>query len=270
MNYHREWGEYLPHSGINDLIAKWQDKQPEREQDCASPSRLMDCPRVIWLRKHNVPATNIMGWGKKQRFLLGRQLENMIAGQLKDEGVLLHHWADNFAGESDKFENGEGLDHIEGTPDLLLKLDGRVLISDSKTSRSDSFKYVPITPQEIWEDPYWYRYKLQVTAYFMLCHWNVKWFEENKLPLPDSCHLFSYALDDGIVRRELTWLPSTKDGQEVARLTRRWNEAYASETMPACTCIDDDTVKFCNYGIMPEGKKICDSCCDLTLGEGVK
>ena len=260
--------EYIPDDMINRVIALWQLKQPERIQTVASPSTLLECPRVVWCKKQNVPFLNKLGWGKKQRFLLGRQLENMIAGQLKDEGRLLYHWADNYEGESDKFSHGKGVDKIEGTPDLLLIGDNsEVLISDSKTSRSDSYGYVPIQAMQAWEDPYYYRYKLQVTAYYMLCYWNKQWFLDNNIELPTHCNLFSYALDDGIVRRNFTWLPSTKDFNEVKRLTRRWNQAYSSLEMPDCTCIEYGIVLFCPYGKMAEGKKIVTECCNDNLVE---
>jgi hypothetical protein len=277
MAYNAVWGRYISDGLINDTIRDWQAKQPDRVQTVASPSTLKECPRVVWLKKHGYEPTNKLGWGKKQRFMLGRITENMIARQLDDEGHLLWHWKDDYAGESDKFTHGEGLDRLEGTPDLLIKLGDKVAISDSKTSRGDSFKYVPIEEDEIWEDPFWYKNKLQLTAYFMLAHWNKEWFErpENTanawtpLPLPEVCHLFSYALDDGIVRRELSWTPTNKDVAEVKRLVRRWNSAYQSETMPECTCEEDGSVIFCAYGIMPEGKNICTSCCDIKLKEEV-
>src|ERR1039458_1798274 len=100
---HKEWKEYIPNDFINGVISDWQEKQPERIQTVASPSTLLECPRVVWLKKHAVKPLHELGWGKKQRFLLGRQLENMIAGQLKDEGKLLYHWKDDFMGESVKF-----------------------------------------------------------------------------------------------------------------------------------------------------------------------
>lgn len=266
MAYNKAWGDYIPNGTINDTIATWHADKPDfREQTCATPSSLLECPRVIWLKKHKVEPTNKLGWGKKQRFMLGRVTENLIAEQLKDTGKLLYHWKDDYHGESVEFHHGEGLDAICGTPDLLIQLD-KVAISDSKTSRSDSFKYVPIDDDEIWQDPYWYRYRLQLTAYYMLCHWNKGWFETMRLPLPEVCHLFSYALDDGIVRRELTWEPEQADFNRVKQLIRRWNEAYASEEMPDCTCAQDDTVKFCAYGICEDGKKVCDSCCHEDLG----
>lgn len=278
MAYKYEWGGFIPDGAINKAIASWQDKQPEREQDCASPSSLLDCPRVVWLKKQAVAPKFSLGWGKKQRFMLGRQLENMIAKQLDDEELLIYHWADNYFGESDKFAHGEGLDRIEGTPDLLLKVDGKVAISDSKTSRADSFFYVPTSLDEIWDDPYWYKYKLQLTAYYLLCLWNKDWFSlhrelmgEPMLPLPEACHLFSYALDDGIVRREFTWTPSKADAAEVLKLTRRWNSAYQSPIMPNCTCIEEDGVKFCYYTTEQEttkkGAKLGVKCCDINVKE---
>jgi hypothetical protein len=208
-----------------------------------------------------------MGWGIKQRLMLGRITENMIAQQLREDGKLLWHWKDDHAGESRKFTHGEGLDRLEGTPDLLIRVAGRIAISDSKTSRSDAYMWVPTNPEEIWRDPYWMKYRLQVTAYYMLCHWNKEWFERRSLPLPEACHLFSYSLDDGIVRRELTWDPAREDMERVARLARRWNAAYTSETMPSCTCVEEDMVKFCPYSIKPEGSKVGTVCCDDNLGE---
>src|SRR3990167_6444742 len=286
MAFNREWGNYIPNGTINEVIKNWQTKQPERVQGCASPSSLMDCPRVVWLRKQGVEPTNVIGWGKKQRFMLGRITENLIADQLKDEGLLLHHWPDNFEGESKKLTMGVGEDRLEGTPDLLLDLCKDVVISDSKTSRSDSFNYVPIKENEIWADPYWFRHKLQLTAYFMLCHANKDWFQpkdddlnllknpkpgqvveigKRQLPLPRACHLFSYALDDGIVRREIVWEPTEVDKESVIRLTRRWNQAYASKGAPACTCVAEGAVKFCPYSIMKEGERVGSSCCHNNL-----
>lgn len=267
----REWGDYIPSGGINDVIASWQDKQPEREQNCATPSTLTDCPLTIWLHKHGVPYTNPLGWGIKQRMMLGRITENTIARQLKEEGLLLHHWNDDHDGDAVKFAHGSGLTRIEGVADLLIKLlDRRVAISDSKTSRSDSFKWVGIKPSEIWADPFWNKYRIQVNAYFMLCHWNKEWFSKNKLPLPEVCHLFAYALDDGIVRREITWRPNSTDAAEVMNYIRRWNKAYASETPPECTCERDGTVKLCRYGLKEEGMRICLTCCGEDLIEKVR
>lgn len=260
-----KFGAYIPNKLVNKAIADYQDRQPQRVRAFATPSSLTECPRVVWLRKHGVEPTNTMGWGLKQRLELGRILEGLVAKQLDQAGVLLHHWADNFEGESEPFSHGEGLEKLVGTPDLLLQLH-KVAISDAKTSRSDSFKFVPIVAAEIWKDSYWYKYKLQLTAYFLLCHWNKGWFEANGLPLPEICHLFSYALDDGIVRREITWVPTKKDVAEVLRLTRRWNEAYASESCPDCTCIEDGSVKFCPFGVKENKEdKVCKSCCSSTL-----
>lgn len=281
MAYSKAWREFIPSGGMNDVIKDWHAKQPPREQSVASPSTLTECPRSVWLRKHNAPLTNDMGWGVKQRLLLGRIAENTFAGQLKDEGKLLWHWKDDVAGESVKFEMGEGMSKITGTPDLLINLDGKVLISDSKTSRADSFAYVPLD-NSVWDDELWYHYKLQVEAYYMLCHANKDWFQgktlvhddgagkitplENiaELPLPEACHLFSYALDDGVVKREFTWLPSQKTASEVLHYANRWNKAYASETMPACQCTETQT-KFCKYAYeftaTKTGYKLGTACC---------
>lgn len=292
----KTWKNYIPeNSSANLAIARWHAQQPDRVQTTATPSTLTDCPRVVWLKyKHHVPITNVMGWGKKQRLLLGRNFENQIAEQYKAAGQLLFHWKDDVPGESIKFGMGEGDSRIEGTPDLLLKLDAGVAISDAKTSRADSFAYVPLEAKDIWKDAFWYKYKLQVTAYYMLAHKNKEWFVKNgkreeldfdelqymdedeanirPLPLPDICHLFSFALDDGIVRREITWKPSQKDAAEVIYYAKRWNRAYRSETMPDCVCSDGEGkgVIFCAYGIMEPGKNVCSTCCDDKLIEQVK
>lgn len=269
-----EWKNYIPEGIANGAIKKWHDElnSEDRIQTCASPSTLLDCPRVVWLRKHKVPSTNEMGWGKKQRLLLGRVLENQIADQFKHAGILLWHWKDDVAGESVKFEHGKGLDRLAGTGDLLLEYGEHVAMSDAKTSRSDSFLYVPIAQDEVFADYFWYKYKLQVTAYYMLAHWNKDWFKENELPLPDICHLFSYALDDGIVRRDFTWTPTKEDATEILRLVRQWNVAYQSEVMPDCTCQEHEGkgVLFCRYGVMEKGKNVCTSCCDSELANLIK
>jgi hypothetical protein len=221
-----------------------------------------------------------MGWGMKQRMMLGRIAENLFASQLRDEGKLLWHWADNYAGESVKFEwlNDDGSTLFSGTPDLLINLDGKILISDAKTSRADSFAYVPIN-DDVWEDELWYKYKLQVEAYYLLCHKNKDWFldgdliEETRdytkwrrepLVLPEACHLFSYALDDGVVKREYTWKPTQKTASEIIHYANRWNKAYQSETCPPCQCTETQT-KFCAYGYEYEttksGYKLQTKCC---------
>lgn len=266
----KEWRNFIPDGGINNVIRDWQDKQPQREQSVASPSTLTECPRVVWLKKNKVPFTNEMGWGQKQRMMLGRNFENMIAAQLKDEGKLLWHWADNFAGESQKFQMGSGMSLIEGTPDLLINLDGKVLISDAKTSRADSFAYVPLD-DEVWEDELWYKYKLQVECYYLLCHKNKDWFEglngTKDWPLPEACHLFSFALDDGVIKREFTWQPTQKTASEIIHYANRWNKAYASREIPDCQCSETQT-KFCAYSYEFEttksGYKLGVKCCEAT------
>lgn len=262
---------FIPSGGVNDVIANWQLKQPPRVQTVASPSTLTECPRVVWLKKHKVPPTNEMGWGKKQRNMLGRIAEGLFAQQLKDEGKLLYWWKDDEIGESIKFGMGEGMSRVEGTPDLLINLDGTVLISDAKTSRADSFAYVPID-DTIWNDELWYHYKLQVEAYYMLCHKNKNWFLERALPLPEACHLFSYALDDGIVKRELTWKPSQKTASEIVHYANRWNKAYASEECPPCQCTETQT-KFCAFAYEWEttrsGYKLGTACCSDNLKENI-
>lgn len=283
------WRGFIPSGGINDIIADWHAKQPPREQMVASPSTLTECPRVVWLKKHKAPYTNDMGWGKKQRNMLGRIAENLFAKQLKDEGKLLWHWKDDEVGESIKFGMGEGLSRIEGTPDLLINLDGKVLISDAKTSRADSFAYVPLD-DDVWDDELWYKYKLQVECYYLLAHKNKDWFQPQprpwkdvekelknpkpggvvelgggrQLPLPEACHLFSYALDDGVVKREFTWKATQKTASEIIHYANRWNKAYQSETIPACQCTETQT-KFCPYAseftTTRTGYKLGTECC---------
>lgn len=257
---------YIPDGGMNDVIKNWHDKQPSRVQTTASPSTLTQCAREVWRRKHGVPFTNDMGWGTKQRLMLGRIAENLFAEQLKDQDKLLWHWKDDVKGESEPFELGEGLTKMKGIPDLLISMDKKVLISDSKTSRADSFAYVPMD-ESIWEDELWNKYRLQVEAYYLLCHKNPEWFKQNKLPLPEECHLFSYALDDGVVKRELRWKPTIEIAEEIMEYVVHWNEAYASETEPDCDCTESQ-VKFCPYAtefmFTRTGYKLGTECC----GEG--
>jgi hypothetical protein len=254
---------FIPDGGINALIKEWHEHQIDRDLSYASPSKIMACPRVIWLMNHGVEPTNIQGWGQKQRMLLGRNFENKIAEQLEYMDVLLYHWKDD-PGEVDKsFEMGKDLTFIKGTPDLLLKLDGKVCISDAKTSRSDSFGYLPIG-EDIWQDDGWKRYRTQLNAYFALCHANKDWFKANNLPLPEYCHLFSFALDDGIVRREYTWKPTETELNDVVKYTIRFNEALVATKCPDCTCNEWD-MKFCPFSIMEKGGKVGTSCCDNSL-----
>lgn len=273
------WKGFIPSGGMNDIVRDWHAKQPPREQKVASPSTLTECPRVVWLKKHKIPFTNDMGWGQKQRMMLGRIAENLFASQLRDEGKLLWHWKDDVAGESVKFGMGEGLSRIEGTPDLLINLDGKVLISDAKTSRADSFAYVPLS-DDVWDDELWYHYKLQVECYYLLAHKNKAWFAGHSIgfretdeqgsianmpvPLPEACHLFSYALDDGVVKREYTWQPTQQIASEIIHYANRWNKAYQSETCPPCQCTETQT-KFCPYGYEYEttrtGYKLQTKCC---------
>lgn len=276
----KAWRSFIPNGGINDVIKDWHSKQPPRKQTVASPSTLTECPRVVWLKKHGATLTNDMGWGVKQRLMLGRITEGLFAQQLKDEGKLLWHWKDDFEGESIKFGMGDGLTRIEGTPDLLLELDGQVVISDAKTSRADSFAYVPIN-DDIWKDELWYKYKLQVEAYYLLCHKNKDWFSNRRefnpigkrsvqgkeVSLPEACHLFSYALDDGVVKREFTWTPTKNTADQILEYTKRWNAAYQSETTPDCLCTETQ-VKFCPFATefseTRTGYKLGTKCCEAT------
>lgn len=269
---------HIPSKGMNEVIKHWQDKQPEREFTCATPSRLTQCPRSVWLQVHGVPRTEDMTWAVKQRMMLGRQLEDMFAMQLEDEGVLLHHWKDNEGDIVAKFVSGEGTSRLEGVPDYILDLNGKATVSDAKTSRSDSFGYVPLEAPEIWEDGGWSKYKVQVEAYYKLMLDNKEQLAGLGIPVPEQCHLFSYALDDGIVRREIIWTPTKADLDRVGYYTERFNRAMIAKTAPACTCADTPDgfeVKFCPYGIKEEGDKVATSCChddliEIALKKGIK
>lgn len=263
---------YIPSGGMNDLIKKWHDKQPERELTAASPSQITTCPRTIWLQVHKVPFTQEITWALKQRLLLGRLFENQFAEELKDAGLLLFHWKDDPGVEVEKFHYGKVGDptYFEGVPDYLTQIGDKVAISDAKTSRSDSFGYVPIDDFEIFTDGGWYKNRMQLTGYYILCHSpeGQAWFKAHNLPLPEVCHLFSYALDDGLVRREVTWIPTQADINKYLDYTRRFNNAMTSKDCPACTCGETPggfEIKFCKYGIKEEGKKVCESCCDDSL-----
>lgn len=270
--YSSKWADHIEDGAMNQAIAKWHSERPERVQGCASPSSLTECPRVVWMRyKKKIPAPIPLGWGKAQRLLLGRAFEAVIAPQLEASGNLLYWWKDDVEGESVKFEMGEGEKRVAGTPDLLLRLDDEVYISDAKTSMGKSFGYIPIKAKEAFEDYMWFKYQLQVETYFMLALKNAKWFKENNLPLPTACHLFSYALDDGVVRREFKWKPSQETASKVLYYATRWNRALASETMPDCTCDDFDGTprKFCFYTTKQEptrtGYKLGVECCGEEL-----
>lgn len=268
----KEQYNFIPKEGMNGVIKSWHNHQEPRINEHASPSQVLTCPRVIWLKKHKVPVTNPMTWAVEQRLLLGRTFEDKFAEQLQDEGVLLKHWKDNPNDEVDKFKMGSGITLNAGVPDYLLDLDGTIAISDAKTARSDSFGYVGIEAEEMFEAWNYYKYRIQLTNYFMLCEANKDWFEKNGLPMPTHCHLFVYALDDGVVRREVMWQPTEEDKETVRYMTRRYNEAINSETMPECTCADsydNFDVKFCDYGVVVPNQKISEECCSEHLGEGV-
>lgn len=256
---------FIQDGPMNEAIKTWHDAQPPRKQTCASPSTLMDCPRVVWRQKSKVEITNPKTWALKQRLLLGRNFENKIAEQLEFNKILLHHWKDDVVGESVKFSMGEDDSKIEGTPDLLIRLGDKIAISDAKTGRSDGYGYVA-TNDKVWEDQFWYRYKLQLTAYYMLCHKNKAWFKEQGLLLPEICHLFSFALDDGVVRREFTWKPDQEDAAQVIYYTKRWNRAYNAKSEPDCACSDKDAM-FCPYADLDssyttkKGKTLYRECC---------
>ena len=272
----KEQYEYIPDGGMNDVIKNWQAKQAEHPRDVATPSTVLTCPRVVWLLNKGVAPINEMTWAVKQRLLLGRLFENQFAEQLADQGMLLKHWKDDPGLEVEKFEMGSGDKLLKGVPDYLVRLTHNneeiVAISDAKTSRSDSFGYIAID-DTAFDDWGWYKYRIQLTAYFMLCHKNKDWFIANNLPLPTHCHLFSYALDDGVVRRDIIWQPTTKDVQTVLDMTIRYNQAVNSKTLPPCTCsesFEDFDVKFCKFGVVEQGKKIADTCCSETLIEAIK
>lgn len=265
---------YIPKDGMNKVLKEWQDKQPERERTVATPSSVLTCPRALWLQKQGVAPTNTITWALKQRMLLGRQFENQFADILKDQGLLLYHWKDDPGVEVEKFRMGEGDEANEGVPDYLLKLwldnEQIVAISDAKTSRSDSFGYLPIELDELFEDGGWFKNRIQLTNYYMLCHSpeGKAWFAKHNLPLPTHCHLFSYALDDGVVRREAIWIPTEEDMELVRMATKRFNQGLNSDTMPECTCHESKEgfeVKFCKYGVIESGKKVAESCCDPSL-----
>lgn len=252
---------YIVDGGMNDIIIKWWSEQPDRKFDSATPSRLTTCPRVVWNQVHEIPKTNEMTWATKQRLLLGRLFENRFAEQLGDR--LVYHWKDDDGVEVDKLEIGSSDTLLKGVPDYLLKLeyDGQevIAVSDAKTSRSDSFGYLPIG-FDIFNDPGWYKYRLQLTAYYLLLNRNPEYLKTNKLPTPTHLHLFSYSLDDGLVRREYIWQPTAEDVEEVKKYTIRFNRAMQSAKPPKCECTEFDT-KFCPYAIEFNGK-VGTKCCN--------
>lgn len=259
----KERKAYIPDSPMNNAIRDWHLKQEPRIPKVASPSSLTTCPRVIWRKVNGIEPTNKMGWGTAQRLLLGRNFEGMIAKQLDEAGLLLHHWKDVEKGDSDPFVVGEGDTKIVGTPDLLIKINDKVYISDAKTSRADSFAYVPIDDIKIWDDEGWFKYKMQVEMYYHLCHANKQWFEDNELPLPEGCHLFSFALDDGVVKRDITWTPNIPK-ETIMKYALRFNQAVRSEVEPKCECTEHDT-KFCAFAhefkTTKTGYKLGIGCC---------
>ena len=263
---------HIPDGGMNAVIKQWQDKQPDRELEFASPSAMTRCPRSIWLELHGVKPTQETTWALKQRLLLGRLFENQFAEELEDAGMLLKHWKDDPGVTVEKFRYGNPGDptYFEGVPDYLTRLeDGKVYISDAKTSRGDSFGYLPINEFELFTDGGWYKNRMQLTGYYILCHANADKMKAMGLPLPEGCHLFSYALDDGVVRREARWIPSQNDIDKFLEYTRRFNAALKATEAPACTCgetPDGFEIKFCKYGVKatPDAK-ICSSCCDESL-----
>ena len=269
--------EHIPDHGMNAVVKAWQEKQVDHPRDVASPSTILMCPRVIWLLNKGVEPTNEMTWAVKQRLLLGRLFENQFAEILADEGMLLKHWKDDPGMEVEKFKMGDGDTRNQGVPDYILKMPYQgqeiVAVSDAKTSRSDSFGYVPLDDTEIFTDWGWYKYRIQLTNYWLLCHKNKAWFEANNIPLPTHCHLFSYALDDGIVRRDVVWQPTKTDVQTVLDMTERFNRAVVSKTMPFCTCsqsFDNFDVKFCKFGEVAQGSKIAETCCSESLESLIK
>lgn len=255
---------HIPEGGVNEQIKLWHGAQDDRVIRCASPSQLVRCPRSVWLEFNEFPHLYEMGWGMKQRMLLGRLAENLFADQFADNGILVKHWQDDPGIEVEKFSVGEGDDYIEGVPDYMLKLDDTIVVSDAKTSRSDSFGYNPIEFEEITKDFNWYKYKVQLDAYFYLLIENKARLKEMNLPVPTHSHLFSYALDDGVVRREYLWETTEQDLKTVKRLIRIQNQAIKSKTIPDCTCGEDE-MKFCKYAVIAPGKKVGESCCDIEI-----
>lgn len=261
---------FIPRSQLNDAIEAWHGKQLEREIVAASPSTACRCPRSVWLELHGVPATNDTTWAMKQRMLLGRLFENQFAEVMQDAGILIHHWKDDPGIVIEKFTFGDkgSATYFEGVPDYIINYEGAVCVSDAKTSRSDSFGYLPILQDELFQDGGWHKNKMQLTGYYILLRSNTTRMKRDGLPLPTYCHLFSYALDDGMVRREAVWKPTLEDIDEFMGNVQRFNAAMVSPTCPACTCHESQDgfeVKFCRYGIKAKGAKVCDTCCSDDL-----
>ena len=261
---------YIPTGGMNDVIKAYQDKQTDRPFVAASPSQATLCQRAVWLKKNGVPRTEEMTWALKQRLLLGRLFENQFAEEMADAGILLHHWKDDPGVEIEKFTYGEpgSPTYFEGVPDYLAMINGKVAISDAKTSRSDAFGYVPIDDFEIFTDGGWFKNRMQLTGYYILCHANPDKMAALGLPMPEACHLLSYALDDGVVRREVLWTPTQADIDKFLQYVRRFNAALKAEQCPDCTCdesLGGFAIKFCDYGVKEPGDKIAKRCCDDNL-----
>ena len=264
--------EYISDGFVNKSISQYYANEKQRKLDHPSPSSITACRRVIWLDNKDVKHTNVLTWAKQMRLSLGRLLEDNLAKIFMQNKSLLAYMDDNneqiilkkpvdgvlqeLAVEKLQSKQFPGL---TGVFDFLLDINGTVVVSDAKTARSDSFGYVPIDEAEVFEDLGWRNRKIQLTGYYILCYENKDLFEKWGLPLPTACHLFSYALDDGVVRREYIWQPTQADVEEFGLYYQNFMLGFNSVEMPVCTCTDFD-VKFCKYGIEKKGG-IYTSCC---------
>lgn len=235
---------------IGIALAEWTESRPSKGYNTIAPSALGGCPRAHFLKIKGIPATTPPKAGAQVGFEVGRTWEAFMAKVLEDQGLLVKWYQDGV---------DEPLVHptlnLSGTPDYLIQINGKLLVADSKTMRSDYFwnmerEYMMVcnaakrtgsiipTKAKFWTDKN-EAYVMQTAAYIKLCR-------ANGLDVQGGLIFFA-SKNDGFIGMELE-IPWTAELDAEVTERIKYLQGYLNlDQLPPCTC-EGWKVQYCDYG----------------------
>lgn len=269
---------------VKKIIEEYYSHKPRKEYRYLTPSASMlgACPRASWAKVHGVPETTPPDVHAMQNFEVGNVTEAVIARALDQTGNLIYWWTDsqNYGAtfnqddwhgtlRSDEWYDAEL--HITGTPDIVTKIEDKIVLIDVKTASTTSSDY---TISDIKSGKYWEKqvgYKLQLGCYFYLMK---KRFKELREEIePDHAKLIIIDKNNGSIIAEPTLFYDEQLEVEVHNRIKALNQMFREDTPPMCDCASGHKkywgAAYCNYGVIEsiernkKGKFVPTKCCDI-------
>lgn len=235
-----------------DTLRTYITTKPDKIYTSLSPSSLGGCMRSHYWKVLGVPSTTPPNPGALVNFEVGHHWEQVLADAYESQGMLVKHFQDGV----DKFY--DEITHLGGTPDLLIKHNGELIIVDSKTVNSAYFRYAKIKSFDDWvKDNESYVY--QQVAYVYLAR---------KAGYDVNRAILSFASkDDGYIGLEFEITVTDALIDKVVSRAKTLKGYLDRKELPPCEC-DGWKVGYCNYGNpttqAPNKKKkmVNTECCD--------